>query len=44
MKPVDIPWEIIPFDFRIDWVYDPEYGWLEFCWLSASFWLEHRFL
>jgi len=28
-------WELLPFDFRLNWVYTLEYGWLEFCWLPG---------
>lgn len=29
-------WELLPFDFSVDWVFDPEYGWLEFIWFPEA--------
>jgi hypothetical protein len=34
----NLMWEYIEFDFRLDWIYDPVDGWLEFRWFSAKDW------
>jgi len=36
-KSFPIPWLQVPFDFRVNWVYDDELGWLEFCWLPSGY-------
>jgi hypothetical protein len=29
-------WLLLNYDFRLNWVFDPDYGWLEFCWFSEG--------
>jgi FAD synthase len=32
-EPLSVAWLEIGFDFQFGWVFDPDFGWLEFCWL-----------
>jgi hypothetical protein len=33
---VCIEWLSLNFDFHLNWVFDCDYGWLEFCWLPTD--------
>jgi len=34
---VSLPeWELAPFEFSLNWIYDPEFGWLEFYFFPES--------
>ncbi len=36
VDPLSILWELIEYNFRLNWVFDPKDGWLEFCWLPED--------
>jgi len=29
-------WDAVPFSFRLNWVFDPDFGWLEFYWFDEA--------
>lgn len=35
-------WELLPYDYRLSWIFtDPE-GWLRFCWLEEALEPSHK--
>lgn len=35
-QPSEITWDLVPFIFTLNWIFDFEFGWLEVCWLPDS--------